>query len=141
DGHIVFLANRAASWVILLELWLCTGRWREIVGVRLPNLGRGRGAAFRPLHRPHFPGARAITQRHGDRTMRKRRKRRAPFARAATTHTTQRGQAATKGARVCDPQELCRPLSVLTNPARRWLSTCCGLRRFGQILTERPTYR
>src|SRR6266511_2963573 len=62
--------------------------------------------------------------------------------------TAQRGEAATKGARVCDPQELCRPPSVLTNPARRWLSTCCGsqsrapqirrgLRRFGQILIEK----
>src|SRR6266702_2811949 len=62
-------------------------------------------------------------------------------------HTTQRGQAATKGARVCDPQELCRPPNVLTNPAHRSLSTCCGsqsrapqsrrsLRRFGQILID-----
>src|SRR5439155_25048927 len=59
----------------------------------------------------------------------------------------QRGGAATKGARVCDPQELCPPPSVLINPARRSLSTCCGsqsrapqnrrgLRRFGQILIE-----
>ena len=61
--------------------------------------------------------------------------------------TAQRGGAATKGARVCDPQELCRPASVLTSPAHRSLSTCCGsqsrapqsrrdLRRFGQILLE-----
>jgi hypothetical protein len=61
--------------------------------------------------------------------------------------TAQRGEAATKGARVCDPQELCRPPSVLTNPAHRSLSTCCGsqsrapqsrrgLRRFEQILAE-----
>src|SRR5438876_6817734 len=46
---------------------------------------------------------------------------------------------------VCDPQERCRPPSVLTNPARRLLSTCCGSqsraprkrrgpRRFGEIL-------
>ncbi len=52
---------------------------------------------------------------------------------------------ATNGARVCDPQKLCRPPSILTNPARRSLSTCCGSqsrapqnrrgqRRFGQIL-------
>src|SRR5947207_9278461 len=27
---------------------------------------------------------------------------------------------------VCDRQDLCRPPSVLTNPARRPLSTCCG---------------
>src|SRR5438093_11197667 len=58
--------------------------------------------------------------------------------------TAQRGEAPTKGARVCDPQELCWPPSVLTNPARRSLSTCCGSqsrapqnrrcpRRFGQI--------
>jgi len=40
--------------------------------------------------------------------------------------TAQRGEAATKGARVCDPQELCQPPSALTNPARRSLSTCCG---------------
>jgi len=61
--------------------------------------------------------------------------------------TAQRGGAATKGARVCDPQQLCRPPSVLTNPASRSLSTCCGSqsrapqnrrgpRRLGQILIE-----
>src|SRR5438477_9261334 len=68
-----------------------------------------------------------------------------PSRRLAVGDTAQRSGAATKGARVCDPQELCRPSSVLTNPARRSLSTCCGspnrvpqnrrgLRRFGQIL-------
>src|SRR6266516_4700212 len=62
-------------------------------------------------------------------------------------HTAQRGEAATKGARVCDPQTLWRPPSVLTSPAHRSLSMCCGsqsrapqsrrgLRRFGQILIE-----
>jgi len=51
------------------------------------------------------------------------------------------------GARVCDPQELCSPPNLLTNPMRRWLSTCCGSqsrapqsrrnpRQFRQILTE-----
>ena len=51
--------------------------------------------------------------------------------------------AATKGARVCDPQELCPPPRVLTNPACRSLSTQSrapqnrrGPRRFGQILIE-----
>ena len=62
-------------------------------------------------------------------------------------NTAQRGGAATKEARVCDPQELCLPPSVLTNPARRSLSTCCGSqsrapqnrrgpRRSGQILID-----
>ena len=60
---------------------------------------------------------------------------------------SQRGEAATKGARVCDPQELCRPRRVLTKPARRPLPTCCGSqsrapqnrcgpRLFRQILIE-----
>ena len=40
--------------------------------------------------------------------------------------TAERGEAATKGARVCDPQERCRPPGVLTNPAWRSLPTCCG---------------
>jgi hypothetical protein len=39
--------------------------------------------------------------------------------------TAQHGEAATKGARVYDPQELC-PSSVLTYPVRRSISTCCG---------------
>src|SRR5438094_8434836 len=66
--------------------------------------------------------------------------------------TAQRGEAATKGARACDPPELCRPPSVSTNPARRSLSTCCGSQsrapqnrrgpgRFGQILIERENCR
>ena len=70
-----------------------------------------------------------------------------PSRRLAVGDTAQRGEAATKGARVCDPQELCRPPSVLTNPARRSLSTCCGSqsraplnrrgpRGFGQILRD-----
>src|SRR5262245_56071654 len=42
-----------------------------------------------------------------------------------TGDTAQRGGAA-KGARVCDSRELCRRRSVLTNAARRALSTCCG---------------
>jgi len=61
--------------------------------------------------------------------------------------TAQRGEAATIGARVCDPQKLCQPPSALTNPARRSLSRCCGsqsrapqnrraLRRFREILIE-----
>src|SRR6185369_7943307 len=62
----------------------------------------------------------------------------------------ERGEAASKGARgcdVCDPQELCGPPSVLTNPAPRSLPTCCGsqsrapknlceLRRFWEILID-----
>src|SRR6185369_10535533 len=61
--------------------------------------------------------------------------------------TAERGEAATKGARVCDPQELCGPPSVITNPALWSLPTCCGSqsrapqnrrdpRRFGQILID-----
>src|SRR5439155_7303889 len=50
-------------------------------GVRVlhPNQDRDRGAAFRPLHRPHFPGALAIPQHHRQCITPKRRKRRAPF--------------------------------------------------------------
>src|SRR5213078_1940989 len=69
------------------------------------------------------------------------------FCRLRVGDTAQRGEDATKGARVCDPQTLCRPPSVLTNPARRSLSTCCGSqsrapqnrrgpRRWGQILID-----
>src|SRR5207247_11452977 len=69
------------------------------------------------------------------------------FCRLRVGDTAQPGEDATKGARVCDPQTLCRPPSVLTNPARRSLSTCCGSqsrapqnrrgpRRWGQILID-----
>jgi len=48
-------------------------------------INNGRGAAFRPLHGPHFPGARGNPQRHSECATLKRRKRRAPFARASPT--------------------------------------------------------
>jgi len=52
-----------------------------------------------------------------------------------------------KGARVCDPQELCQSPGALTIPARRSLPSCCGSqsrapqnrrgpRRFGQLLID-----
>src|SRR6185369_4872899 len=60
--------------------------------------------------------------------------------------TAQRGEAATTGPRVCDPQELCPP-RVLTDPTHPSLSACCGSqsrappnrrgpRRFGQLLID-----
>jgi len=47
-----------------------------------------RGAAFRPLHLRHFPGAGENPQRHCSFATPKRRKRRAPFARATETVIT-----------------------------------------------------
>ena len=60
----------------------------SLVRVYRPKQDRGRSAAFRPLHRPHFPGARGIPKHHTYCSTRKRRKRRAPYARAATTLDT-----------------------------------------------------
>src|SRR6266496_6452905 len=69
------------------------------------------------------------------------------FCRLPIGDTAQSGEAATQGARVCDPQELCGTPSVLTNPAPWPLSICCGSqsrapqnhrgpRRLGQILMD-----
>ena len=66
----------------------------------------------------------------------------ATVGRLKTCDTAQHGGATTKGARVCDPQELCLSCSVLTNPARRPLSTCCDSQsRAGPRLCEAQRFR
>ena len=54
----------------------------ETVGLFSAPPKGARSAAFRPLHRAPFPGARENPQRHAQCAKRKRRKRRAPFAHA-----------------------------------------------------------
>ena len=75
------------------------------------------------------------------------RRRPATSGRVQLCDTAQRGEAATEGARVCDPQGLCRPRSDFTHPARQSLSTGCGsqsrapqnlreMKQFPEILIE-----
>ena len=93
------------------------------------SINNGRGAAFRPLHGPHFPGARGNPQRHSECATLKRRKRRAPFARATPTLNTYPGpqqQSWWKGSGMLQTTSTERRASGGDRPRSGGVSRCAG---------------